>query len=331
MAEKLRIILAATPDFRELVFTAAHQARLESLGDVGTLDDPSDPGALKAALPGADVLITSWGATPLTADVLDHADRLRLIAHSASSVKHFVTDEVFDRGIRLTQSGQAMARPVAEMSLAFTLAMLYRLPRHDHAMHAGAWRTPTPAQHELAASRIGVIGASRTGREYLGMITPLAAEVVVHDPYLTAADEAALGVRRLPLDDLLRTSRIVALHAPVVPETHHLLGARELALMPDGAGLVNTARSWLVHPDALLAELTSGRLDAALDVYDEEPLPVDHPLRALPNVLLTPHQAAATVECHEGMGEITVDQIERFAAGEPLPFELTAEILPRMG
>ena len=331
MAEKLRTVLAATPSFRDMVFGATSVARLKALGDVVVLDDPGDATALTAALPGADVLITSWGATPLTAEVLDHADRLRLIAHSASSVKHFVTDEVFRRGLRITQAGQAMAEPVAEVSLAFTLSLLHRIQRFDHQMHDGAWRDDAPPQHGLRSSRIGVVGASRTGVEYIRMLVALGAEVVVYDPYLTDERAAQLGVRRTTLDELLRTSRVVALHAPTLPETHHLIGARELALMADGSSLVNTARSWLIDSPALLAELRTGRIDAALDVFDEEPLPADSPYRSLTNVLLTPHQAAATVECYLEMGEITVGEIERFAAGEPLEYELTEDALTRMG
>ncbi|WUJ67728.1 hydroxyacid dehydrogenase [Kribbella soli] len=331
MAEKLRIVLAATPSFRDMVFGATSVARLEALGDVVVLDDPGDATALTAALPGADVLVTSWGATPLTAEVLDHADRLRLIAHSASSVKHFVTDEVFRRGLRITQAGQAMAEPVAEVSLAFTLSLLHRLQRFDHQMHDGAWRDAAPPQHGLTSSRIGVVGASRTGVEYIRMLVALGADVVVYDPYLTDDRATQLGVRRSTLDDLLRTSRVVALHAPTLPETHNMIGARELALMPDGSSLVNTARSWLIDSPALLAEVQTGRIDAALDVFDEEPLPADSPYRTLANVLLTPHQAAATVECYLEMGEITAAEIERFAVGEPLEYELTEAALARMG
>ncbi|MGZ0147819.1 hydroxyacid dehydrogenase [Kribbella sp. WER1] len=334
MAGKLRTALAATPSYLKMVFAPESMARLESLGEVVVLPDPANADALRAALPGTDVLITSWGAAPLTADVLDHADRLRLIAHSASSVKHFVTDEVFRRGLRITQAGQAMAEPVAEVSLAFTLSLLHRIQRFDHGMHAGGWRDgfgPVPPQHGLTASRIGVVGASRTGVEYIRMLVALGAEVVAYDPYLTDERAAGLGVRRTGLDELLRTCRVVALHAPTLPETHHMIGARELALMPDGAALVNTARSWLVDMDALLRELRSGRLDAALDVFDLEPLPADSGFRGLPNVLLTPHQAAATVECYLGMGAITADEIERYAAGQPLRYELTEAALARMG
>jgi phosphoglycerate dehydrogenase-like enzyme len=198
-------------------------------------------------------------------------------------------------------------------------------------MHDGAWRDDAPSQHGLTSSRIGVVGASRTGVEYIRMLVALGAEVVVYDPYLTVDRAAELGVRRTALDELLRSSRVVALHAPTLPETRHLIGARELALMPDGSSLVNTARSWLIDSAALLDELRSGRIDAALDVFDEEPLPADSPYRSLANVLLTPHQAAATVECYLEMGEITAGEIERYAAGQPLRYELTEAALTRMG
>ena len=334
MIEKIRTLLVATPPFRDMVFSPASVARLAALGELVVLDDPTDADALMAGLPGTDVLVTSWGATPLTAGVLDHADRLRLIAHSASSEKHFVTDEVFRRGVRITQAGQAMARPVAEVSLAFTLSMLHRIHRFDHAMHRGAtWQDAiaAPPQHGITGSRIGVVGASRTGVEYIAMIVALGAEVVVYDPYLTDERAADLGVRRVDLDELLRTSRVVALHAPTLPETRAMIGARELALMTDGSALVNTARSWLVDSEALLGELRTGRIDAALDVFDEEPVPTDSPLRGMRNVLLTPHRAAGTVECYLEMGDIVAAEIERFAAGSALQYELTEAALARMG
>ncbi|MFI6831633.1 hydroxyacid dehydrogenase [Kribbella sp. NPDC050241] len=333
MRDGVRMLLVATPSFRSMVFSDESVARLEKLGELVRLDDPGDAEALVGALPGTDVLIPSWGATPLTAEVLAHASRLRLIAYSASSVKHFVTDEVFRRGIRLTQAGQAMARPVAEVSLAFTLTMLHRIHRFDRAMHSGAaWvgAIDAPPQHGITGSRIGVVGASRTGVEYIAMVVALGADVVVYDPYLSDERATELGVRRMDLDELLRTSRVVALHAPTLPETRQMIGTRELALMPDGSALVNTARSWLVDSDALLAELRTGRIETALDVFDEEPLPLDSPLRGLPNVVLTPHRAAGTVECYLEMGTIVVSEIERYVAGSPLRYELTEAALARM-
>ncbi|MFF4774680.1 hydroxyacid dehydrogenase [Microtetraspora fusca] len=318
-----RTVVAVPPELRARLFP-------DGVADARLLDDPADPDALAAALPGTEVLVTSWGMPVLDGALLDLAPELRLVAHIGASVKFFVTGEVFARGVRVTQAGQAMARPVAEVALAFTLALLHRIHRFDHALRDGAeWSVAeqAPARHEILGCRIGVVGASRTGRAYIDLVRALGAEVMVSDPYFAGEP----GVPAVPLDELLATSRIVALHAPVLPETRHLLGARELALMPDGAGLVNTARSWLVDETALLAELRSGRIDAAIDVFDAEPLPADHGFRALPNALITPHQAAGTVEARRRQGAIVLDEISRHLRGLPLRHEVTPEMLERMG
>jgi phosphoglycerate dehydrogenase-like enzyme len=140
----------------------------------------------------------------------------------------------------------------------------------------------------------------------------------------------AMGAVSTGLRDLLRASRVVTLHAPALPATRGMIGAAELTAMPDHAWLINTARSALVDTAALVSELKSGRLSAALDVFDEEPLPADSPLRGLPNVLLTPHAAFMTRECFRRFGESTVEEIRRFLAGEPLRHEVTARMLETM-
>lgn len=328
------VIAAAVPDPLRSVFLPNDvAAALGALGHVRWLDRVDDS-SVRTALTDAEVVVTAWGFPRLDEDMLAAAPRLRLVAHTGASVHFLVSDALFARGVRVTQAGAAMARPVAETALAFTLALLHQVHRFDHALRGGAFwdeaRTARP-RHELAGTPVGVIGASRTGRAYIDMVTKLGAEVGVHDPVLSAADAARLGVTGQSLTTLLETSRIVAVHAPALPQTHHLLGADELRRMPDGAGLVNTARSWLVDQDALLAELRTGRIDAALDVYDEEPLPVDSPLRALPNVLLTPHQAGDAVEARHRAGEIVVAEIGRYLRSEPLQHEVTATKLPMLG
>ncbi|WP_343441964.1 hydroxyacid dehydrogenase [Micromonospora schwarzwaldensis] len=329
-------VVSVSAPLRAQFFPGRIGERLATITDATLVDAHA---ALTAAdlapvLARAEVLVTSWGMPRLDAALLDRAPALRLVAHTGASVKPFVTPEMFARGIEVTQAGQGMARSVAEVALAFTLALLHRTHRFDHALRTDtSWERAeqAPPRHEILGCPIGVIGASRTGRAYLELVRVLGADVSVHDPTLTAADAARLGARLVGLDDLLTGSRVVALHAPTLPETRHLLGARELALMPDGAGLVNTARSWLVDEAALVAELTAGRLDAALDVFDDEPLPTGHPLRTLPNVLLTPHQAAGTVQGRRRQGEIVVDEIARHLAGQPLTHAVTPDLLTRTG
>ncbi|APZ35709.1 3-phosphoglycerate dehydrogenase [Microbacterium aurum] len=279
----------------------------------------------------ARVVVTSWGAAPFTAELLDALPALGLVAHTGASVRALVTDEVFDRDVLVTQAGTGMARSVAEVSLAFTLALLHRVPRMHNALRDGsaAWHRPESAgvQHEILGAPIAVVGASRTGRAYLELIGALGAEPLLVDPTLGAQEAAALGAELVGLDEALTRARIVALHAPSLPVTHRMLGARELALMPDGAGLVNTARSWLVDERALLRELETGRIDAAIDVFDEEPLPAGSPLRRLPNVLLTPHRAAGTWEGRLRQGRIVADEIEAFARRVPLRHTVSREPL----
>lgn len=321
-------VLAAVPQaLRGELFSERSVETLARAGAPGGLAWLDGGPALAAAViagaswPEVEVLVTSWGTPPLDAALLDRLPALRLVAHTGASVRPLVTDELFGRGVTVTQAGQGMARSVAEVALTFTLSLLHQVHRFDHALRSGApWEAAeaAPPRHEVLGARIGVVGASRTGRAYIEVVRALGAQVLVADPLLSAEEAEGLGAELVPLDVLLATSRVVALHAPSLPETRHLLGARELGLLPDGAGLVNTARSWLVDEDALLAELRTGRVDAALDVFDEEPLPSDHPLRALPNVLLTPHHAAGTVECRLRQGAVVAEEVRRHVAGEAL-------------
>lgn len=292
---------------------------------VDRLEDAVDVGDV-------EVLVTSWGLGPLDAARLDRMPRLRLVAHTGATIKPFVTEELFDRGIVVTQAGAGMARSVAEVSLAFTLALLHRIPTMHHAVRDGGWYDERTAgvQHEILNAPIAVIGASRTGRAYLAMIRALGARPMLVDPTLDAAAAAELGAELVPLDDAMSRSLIVAVHAPTLPETHHMVGARELALMPDGAGLVNTARSWLVDEAALLSEVSSGRIAAAIDVFDEEPLAGDSAFRSLPSVLLTPHRAAGTREGRLSLGHIVIGEIESYLAGDVLEHAISREQLSSM-
>lgn len=331
-----RTAIAVPPTLRENFFTAEVWARLNSVAELTVVDgDHRDPETYRALLAGHEVVVTAWGNPPLDRTTLAAAPDLRLLAHTAASVKPYVTTDSWAAGVRVTQAGQAMAPAVAEAALAHTLALLHRLHRFDHALRATTADWPAaktaPARRELSTATVGVIGASRCGRCYIDMVRALGASVLVHDPYLPASEAAATGARSVSLDELLRTSKVVAVHAPVTPETHQLLGARELALLPDDAVLVNTARSWLVDQDALLAELSTGRIDAGLDVYDEEPLPLEHPFRRLPNVLLAPHEAGGTLDARWRAGEIIADELTRYAKGEPLRHEVSEADLARMG
>src|SRR5262249_54771062 len=149
--------------------------------------------------------------------------------------------------------------------------------------------------------------------------------VQVYDPYLDEAEAVALGVRRVELDDLLRSSDVVSLHAPALPETHHLIDRRRLGLLRDGATLINTARGWIVDSQAFEDEVKSGRIDAVIDTTEPEVLPADSPLYDAPNVFLTPHVAGAMGTETQRMAALALDEIERFTRGEPFRFGIQRE------
>jgi phosphoglycerate dehydrogenase-like enzyme len=154
--------------------------------------------------------------------------------------------------------------------------------------------------------------------------------LLMYDPYLSPVEAAELGVEITDLDELFARSDIVSLHAPLLPATRGMITSAHLALLRDGGILVNTARAGLVDETALLGELVSGRICAALDVFTMEPLPDDHPFRVLPNVLLSPHIAAMTTETLLKQGEMMVDEIIRFLADEPLLYEIQPQKLAIM-
>ncbi|TJZ52033.1 hydroxyacid dehydrogenase [Streptomyces piniterrae] len=318
------LLLSMGPGVADRLLDARHHTRLAALTRTDSrlvaheLADPAPEVA--AALADAEVLLTCWGAPRLTERVLAAAPRLRAVVHAAGSVKHHITEACWQRGITVTSAASVNALPVAEYTLA---AILFANKRVLHTAHRyRTLRAPHDWQRELAGAgnygrTVGIIGASRIGRRLIELLRPFDLRVLLHDPYVDTAGAAHLGVTPVPLDTLCAESDIVTAHAPQLPSTHHLLGARELALMPDGATLINTARGSLVEETALLAELLTGRLHAVLDVTDPELPPPDSPLYDLPNVLLTPHLAGSLGGELHRLADRALDEVARFAAGLP--------------
>jgi phosphoglycerate dehydrogenase-like enzyme len=279
-----------------------------------------------------DVLVTGWGCPRIDAAVLAAAPRLRAVIHAAGSVKGHVDPAVFAGGVVVSSAAQANAVPVAEYTVAAIVfaakRVLTRAGWYAHDRAAGEWRSGGGTG--LFGRTIGVIGASRTGRLVLDRLRAFDVRLLVADPYLTAQQATALGAELVAVDELCRRGDVVTIHAPALPETHHLLDARRLALLQDGATLINTARGSLLDTEALTGHCATGRLDAVLDVTDPEPLPPDHPLLRLPNVLVTPHLAGSQGHELRRLGEFAVAEVARFTRGEPLHGAVNATSLDRI-
>ncbi|MCX3062659.1 hydroxyacid dehydrogenase [Streptomyces beihaiensis] len=289
------------------------------------------PGA-RDALGRAEVLFTGWGCPRLDSRALAAMPRLRAVVHAAGSVKHHVTESCWQRGIVVSTAAAANALPVAEYTLAAILFANKRVLHSAHAYRAVRTRVPLLDRYPDVGNyrrTVGIVGASRIGRRVIELLAPFDLRVLVHDPYLDADGAAALGVERVGLDELVERSDVVSLHAPALPDTRKLFDAPRLARMRTGATLVNTARGSLVDTEALTEECRTGRLHAVLDHTDPEVLPADSPLYRLPNVLLTPHVAGSLGGELHRMAESAVDELERYARGEPLRHRIDPRTLAR--
>lgn len=333
-------LLACEPQVAESVFSAEAWRRLCACVriDRHRFVRSFDDARLAADLAACEILITGWGSPRLDRGALARMPRLRHIVHSAGTVKLFLDPAVLGAGVVVSSAAEANAIPVAEYTLAavilgakraFTLADRLRAGRLDEAgTHRDLRALPWIGTRGLT---VGVIGASRIGARVVRLVrTVLDARVLLHDPYTDAGLTADPGVSRVGLDELLRGSAVVSVHAPLTAETAGLIGARELALMPDGAVLVNTARGGLVDTDALRAQVLSGRIDAVLDVTEPEPLPVGDGLFGAPNAFLTPHIAGALGNETTRLGDLAVDEVERIAQGREVRHALDAASFGRI-
>lgn len=317
------------------MFSREAWEKLESFASIIHHPDqePADKEALIALLPEADACITSWGVARLDADVLAAAPRLRAMAHMGSSVKRFVSDAFWQRGIHLTSAGITLARDVAETTLGLMIVGMKRIWPLGRHLSQGGWRdSPTWDRwfaRELFRKEVGIIGASNVGRHVIKLLKPFEVTVLLTDPFITGREAAELGATKLELEDLLRRADIVSLHAPANEQTRHMLNGPRLALMKDDALLINTARGSLIDEQALIEELGHGRFFAFLDVTDPEPPAVDNPLRTMENVVVTPHIAGCIENCNR-MGELAVEELRRFFAGEPAVYQITQKLLERI-
>jgi phosphoglycerate dehydrogenase-like enzyme len=327
-----RVLVLASDVLFSHFFPESARARLSEVAQWSQYAGRDDSAQLRAEIAQADVLMTTWHSPFLRMGMLGTPQRVRLIAHCGGEVKSRMEEAVFDH-VTVTNAAEPMAAPVAEMALALMLTLVRRLPDYAAEMRAGVVRTNEyiSCGETVRGRKVGLIGFGRIGKAFARLVEPLGVELLVADPYSDAETVAAHVGTLVGLDQLLSSCSVVVLAAGLTPETRNLLDQRRLGLMPDGAYLINVARGGLVDMNALLAELRKARLTVALDVTDPwEPLPPDHELRQLPNVLLTPHIAAGGIEMRRAIGAVAVEEVVRFCKGERLENVVTPDMLALM-
>ena len=304
---------------------------LAKLGEVVYNDAGYEPSVMAQLLSDADICVTGWGCPTLDNNVISGASRLKLVAHTGGSVAPIVSNDLYERGIIIVSGNELFADSVAEGALAYMLAGLRRIPYYNTMVQKGEWRSAGHRNNGLLDKKVGIVGFGAVSRNLVPLLKSLRVEIMIHCDYLSDEDCHRYGMTRAgSLEQIFSTCDIVSLHLARTPETYHIINKDLLALMPDGALLVNTARGSLIDEHALEDELLTGRIHAVLDVYEEEPLPKNSRLRGLDNVILIPHMAGPTDDRRKRITLALIEDMKRLLNGEPLKYVIDKDYAARM-
>ncbi len=261
------------------------------------------------------------------------ASRLVAIGRSGAGFDKIDVAACTDNDVVLFNAPHALNHSTASTALLFMLALSKRLFAQDRITRDGRWDLqPAVMGAELTGRSLGIVGLGHSGRELVRLVAPFSMRIVAYSPHADPREAAALGVRLAPLDELMAEADFVSIHARLTPESRRLIGPNEIGRMKPTAYLINIARGEIVDQPALAEALAAGRIaGAGLDVFAVEPLPVDDPLIALPNVILTPHWSPATTDIWRETGLAMSTGMLRVAQGEEPENVINREVLARPG
>jgi len=316
-----RPTIVVLDDYERALRRLADWSEIDRLAEVRVFHEPLRGDVLHAALAHADAIVLMRDRTPLPAQLIARLPRLKLVVFTGSRNAALDTAALAVRGIPVCHTEWGPSKDTTcELTWALVLAAAKRLEAHFDLMRDGGWRDGGPLAGMLAGERLGLIGLGEIGSRVARVGMAFGMQVVAWSPHMTAERAAALQATAVPLDELLTSSKVVSLHLVPSAATRHLLNVHSLATMRPDSLLVNTSRSALVDMAALAQALAAGRpAMAALDVYDEEPLPPEHPLRRLPNVVLTPHLGFVAEPVFTRFAAGVVECLAAWLRGAPLP------------
>jgi len=285
------------------------RAELQAFRDTSATED-----ALVDRLRGFPIIVSIRERTQFPASTLKQLSDLRLLALTGKNSGHVDVSAATSCGILVAET-EGSGASAFELTIGLLLAAARQIPREDRAMRAGGWQTSMGV--ELSGKTLGILGLGRIGTRVAAAGRLFNMRVLASGLTLTGERAAAAGAKRASIDDLFRESDFLSIHLRLSERTRGIVTARHLSLMKPTAYLINTARGPLVDESALVAALRDRRIaGAALDVYDVEPLPVNHPLRSLDNVVLSPHIGYVTAEAYDGFFTQAVDNVARYLDGE---------------
>lgn len=327
--EKIALIMGSGS--RDMVFNEKSLKRLEKIGEVVINNGGTDKENIKKVIKGATIAVTSWGNTPIDKEILEECPDLKIVAHAAGSVKPVVSDDLWEKGVRVVSSANVLSMGVSETAVGFTISASKNFYALNDAIHKGGWPSDKSQIKDLYDLTVGVVGGGWAGRHYIELMSAYSVNLLLYDPFISAEKAAEMGATKVTFETLLKESDIVSIHAPSIPETYHMFNKDTLALMKKDAVLINTARGSLIDEQALYKHMKAGNLKyACLDVYDPEPPKADNPLRTLKNCIMTPHLAGQANNGLKKIGQHVCEEIERLLAGQKPICEVTKDMLAKM-
>ena len=330
-----RILVSAGQDLLASFFSPAHAARLSRLFVWERIGARATNMTFTRKLATADGLVTTWDSPYLGEDLPHIAPKLRIIAHCGGEVKSRFSTALFDK-LTITNAPIPMARATAELGAAFLLYCARGVDRYRDLLRKPLNRVYSDVHvhgtgEYLVGREVAMIGFGRVGRALVDLMRGFDIHWTVYDPFAPPSLGEQYPVVFTGLKPLLRQAELLVLTAALTDRTRDLLDQETLAMLPDGAVIINIARGGLVDLAALTHDVRRKRLHCALDVTDpDEPLPLKHPLRNLPGAILTPHIAGSSRQVRQEIAATVMDDLENFFRGKPVKNRVTKAMLQRM-
>ena len=310
-------IIVVPDDEPPVLAGTVEEERLRQLGEVRIYDSRAlGDEELLSRIADADIVYNIRSTSVFTRNVMKNCPRLKLIAIYGVGYDNVDVSAASELGITVTNTPGYSAIAVSETSLSLMLAVAHRIVKNDRNIRASGWAREYSSQ--LYGKTLGVIGTGSVGQRMSQLGKAIGMKVIAWTLHPSPERAAEYGVEFVTLEELMRQSDVVSIHVLGVPQTDKLIGKHELSLMKPTAILINTARGSVVNETALVEALQSGMIaGAGLDVFVNEPLPLDHPLRSIENVVLSPHTGSMIPEATLAGLAMTVDNVANFLQGRP--------------
>lgn len=327
--------LIATPKgvIFDTFYTEENISLANSLGDIvwNETEKKLNIEDVKDKIADCDVYITSWGSPPLDDNILKYAPNIKLLCHMCGTVVPVMSDEMWEKGIRVISGNDYFAESVAEGTITYMLSSLREIPKYSYMLKVERrWKNnldPAYYTQGLLGKSVGIVSYGAIAKHLVRMLQVFRVKIKVYDIVeIPKEEKEKYGIEQVSLEELFKTSDIVTVHTPLNDNTYHLIDEKYLSLIKNGALFINTSRGAVVDQAALTRELNSGRFHAVLDVYEKEPPEKDDPLFDCPNLIMIPHMGGPTTNLRKIIAHDLLLECKGFIDnGGFLPHEISKE------